>query len=76
MAVTIESRRITTVSLLIQFPLVIIQINVLLPKANAVTPLVATEGLVITAVPDVVQSPLPLAGVFPARVAVVDAQIF
>ena len=74
-AVLTESRRITTVSLLLQLPLVIVQINVLFPNARPVTPLVATVGLVITAAPVVVQRPLPEAGVFPASVAVDTVQI-
>ena len=41
-----------------------------------VTPLLADAGVVIDAVPVVVQMPEPVAGVLPASVAVEDAQRF
>ena len=56
-----------------QAPLLIVHLKVeLAPTVNPVTPLVGDDGVVIAAVPDTtVHTPLPTAGVFPAKVAVV-----
>ncbi len=61
-----------------QAGLLIVHRNVtLLPIVKPVNPLVGLLGLVIVAVPDVtVHTPVPIAGVFPARVAVVTLHKF
>ena len=54
----------------VHVPLVMVQVNVLTPAVNPVTPLVGLLGVVTTAVPAVtVQTPVPTAGVFAAKVA-------
>ena len=56
--------------LAVQLPLEIVQVNVaLFPAVMPVTVVVASEGLVIVAVPDVtVHRPVPFVGTFPAKV--------
>lgn len=57
----------------VQLPLVIDQRRVAeAPRANPVTPELGEEGVVMVAVPDTkVHVPVPVAGVFPTKVAVV-----
>ena len=55
----------------VQVPLVIVQVKVLIPVVIPVTPDVGLVGVVTVPVPAVtVQSPVPIAGMFAARVAV------
>ena len=52
-------------------PFEVVQVNTFAPTPKAVTPDVGDAGVVIVPVPDVnVQSPVPMAGVLPANVAV------
>ena len=54
-------------------PLEIVQRKVLEPTPSAVNPDVGEVGVVIVAVPEIkVHIPVPVVGVFPARVAVVE----
>ena len=54
----------------------IVQLKVFTPTINPVTPEVGEVGVVTVAVPvTTVQAPVPTVGAFPARVAVVNAQI-
>lgn len=56
----------------VQGALVIVHLNVLAPTPRAVRPEVGDVGVVIVPDPDIkVHNPVPTAGVFPARVAVV-----
>ena len=61
-----------TASLLgVQVPLLIVQTKVFTPVVNPVTPLVGLVGVVTVAVPAVtVQTPVPVVGVFAAKVDV------
>ena len=53
-------------------PLVIVHLNVLAPTPSAVNPDVGEEGVVIVPAPAIsVHVPVPTAGAFPAKVAVV-----
>ena len=55
----------------VQVPFVIVQVNVFTPVVKPVTPLVGFVGVVTVAVPAVtVQIPVPITGVFAAKVAV------
>ena len=55
----------------VQVPLLIVHTKVFTPVVKPVTPLVGLVGVVTVAVPTVtVQSPVPIAGTFAARVAV------
>ena len=55
----------------VHVPLLIVQVKVFTPVVNPVTPLVGLVGVVTIAVPAVtVQSPVPIIGVFAAKVAV------
>ena len=62
----------------VQAPLDMVQRKVAAePTVNPVTPEVGEEAVVIVAVPDTTdQVPVPLVGVFPAKVAVVILQRF
>ena len=54
-----------------QVPLLIVHTNVFTPVVKPVTPLVGELGVVTVAVPAVtVQTPVPIIGVFAAKVAV------
>ena len=56
-----------------QVPFVIVHTNVFTPVVKPVTPLVGLVGVVTVAVPAVtVQSPIPIAGVLAASVAVAE----
>ena len=55
----------------VQVPLLIVHTNVFTPVVKPVTPLVGLVGVVTVAVPAVtVQSPVPIIGVFAAKVDV------
>src|SRR5258708_14141910 len=71
------SRVITTVSLEEgQLKLLIVQTNVLAPTLRFVTPEVGSVELVTLALPAItVHAPVPIAGVLPARVAVVEQAV-
>lgn len=59
-----------------QAPLLIVHLKVALdPTTNAVTPLVADDGVVTVAVPVItLHAPVPVVAVFPAKVVVVTLQ--
>ncbi len=61
---------ITTSSVVVQAPSIIVQRNVALdPTANPVTVVVAEEGVVIVSVPDTnLHTPDPDVGILPAKV--------
>ena len=55
----------------VQVPLLIVQVNVFTPVVKPVTPDVGEPGVVTVAVPAVtVQTPVPITGVFAAKVDV------
>ena len=55
----------------VQVPFVIVQVKVFTPVVKPVTPLVGLVGVVTVAVPAVtVQTPVPIIGVFAAKVDV------
>ena len=57
-------------------PFVIVQRNVFAPTPKPVMPEVGDVGVVIVPVPVInVQAPVPIAGIFPARVAVVEQTV-
>ena len=57
----------------VQVPLLIVHTKVFTPVVKLVTPLVGLVGVVTVAVPAVtVQTPVPITGVFAAKVAVAE----